>query len=390
MPPARRGELSTLDLNRALDALPADMKGWRGLIERAISHLRETTGRKQSVVILGPANSGKSTLYNQLVRSRADRSAVSAIPGTTTAARSADAGLFAIVDTPGADAAGPSGQEERERAFGAALQADLIVLLFDATHGIRGPEQTLYAEMAGLGKPLVVALNKMDLVRGERAAIVGQAATSLGLTTGEIIPVSAKSAYGLERLMTAIASREPAIVAALGEALPEYRWALAKTVIGRAASTSAAIAITPLPFLDFVPLVAIQSLMVLSIARVYSYRITVGRARELLFSLGLGFVGRTLFYELSKLGGPPGWLVAAGVASGVTVAMGYAVARWFESGTKVPLRSLRKISQDVGKEVTSGMRQQGMPTRAGVRQQVESALGDLPGLENPSAGPSPG
>ena len=152
-------------------------------------------------------------------------------------------------------------------------------------------------------------------------------------------------------------------MAALGEALPEYRWALAKTVIGRSASTAAAIAITPLPFLDFLPLVAIQSLMVLSIARVYSYRITVGRARELLFSLGIGFVGRTLFYELSKLGGPPGWLVAAGVASGVTVAMGYAVARWFESGTKVPLRSLRKISQDVGKEVTSGVRQQGMPTR---------------------------
>jgi small GTP-binding protein len=360
------------------------MKGWRGLIERSISHLRETTGSKQRVVILGPANSGKSTLYNQLVRSRTDRNPVSAIPGTTRTARSADAGLFAIVDTPGADAAGPSGQEERERAFGAAMQADMIVLLFDATHGIRGPEQMLYAEMAGLGKPLVVALNKMDLVRGERSAILAQAATALGLTTSEIIPVSAKNAYGLERLLTAIASREPAIVAALGAALPEYRWALSKTVIGRAASTAAAIAITPLPFLDFIPLVAVQSMMVLSIARVYSFKITVGRARELLFSLGLGFIGRTLFYELSKLGGPPGWLVAAGVASGVTVAMGYAVARWFESGTKVPLRSLRKISQDVGKEVASGVRVKGVPTRDRVREQVDTVLGDLPGLEDPS------
>ena len=65
-------------------------------------------------------------------------------------------------------------------------------------------------------------------------------------------------------------------------------------------------ALAPLPFLDVLPLLALQSSLVLGIARIYKYRITPARARELLATFGLGFAGRTLFQQLSKLGGPPG------------------------------------------------------------------------------------
>lgn len=375
LPDAARNELS-----RALSLLPADLKNWRGLIDQAVEHFRLALGDKQQVAIVGPANAGKSTLYNQFVRAATDRAAVSAVPGTTRRSQEADAGLFAVIDTPGADAAGAVGEAEREKALASAEAADLLILLFDATHGIRGPEQELFQRLVGLEKPIVVGLNKVDLVAHERAAVVGRAAAALGLSTEQVIPVSAKQGKGLERLLLAVAKSEPGITVALGAALPEYRWKLSQTVIGRAASTAAAIAVTPLPLADFIPLVIVQAAMVMSIARIYAYRITLRRARELIATFGLGLLARSLFYELAKLGGPPGWLVAAGVAAGTTVAMGYAAAIWFDRGERLSGEGLKRISRAVSEEVMDRLRGLGRkkPGRITLRQRVAEALEDLP------------
>src|SRR4030042_416682 len=64
------------DLGKALGLLPTAMKSWRGLIGEAMEHLRSAAGDKHRVVIVGPANSGKSTLYNTLIRSGKDRAEV--------------------------------------------------------------------------------------------------------------------------------------------------------------------------------------------------------------------------------------------------------------------------------------------------------------------------
>jgi len=375
MPPARRAELE-----RAVHLLPGDMKRWRGLIDQAVSHVRSAVGEKSRIAIVGPVNVGKSTLYNLFVRQRTDRARVSAVPGTTREAQRADAGIFTAIDTPGADAAGPLGQAERDRALSAAREADLLIVVFDASHGIRPPEKALLADLGALEKPMVVALNKMDIVGRERSGVLGTAAATLGLSSDQIIPISAKDGSGVDRLLVAIAKLEPGIVAALGEALPEYRWKLAQAVMGRAASTAAAIAITPLPIIDFIPLIAVQAAMVLSIARIYAYRITPARARELIATFGLGIFGRTLFYELAKIGGPPAWLVAAAVAAGTTVAMGTAAAVWFERGERLSGEAVGRISRTmsqgvVGRLLPFGKRK---PKRITLREQVDEALKDIP------------
>ncbi|MGH2625428.1 MAG: GTPase, partial [Anaerolineales bacterium] len=311
LPPHRRRELEG-----ALELLPPTLKGWRRLIGHAAEHLLLATGEKRQVAIVGPANVGKSTLYNQLVRSRTDRAAVAAVAGTTRVAQRADAGLFSVIDTPGADAAGAVGEVEKSKALTAAGAADVLAVLFDASRGIGEPEQRLHAEIAALGKPTVVALNKMDLVARESGAVVNQAAGVLGVAAEQILSLSAREGRGVEKLLLALARSEPGIVAALADALPEYRWRLTQAVVGRAASTAAAIAVTPWPFLSFFPLITVQSAMVLGVARIYSYRISPARVRELLATFGLGLLGRAVFYEIAKLGGPPGWLVASGVAAG--------------------------------------------------------------------------
>ncbi len=364
------------DMERVLRELPIQRKEWRTLIERAGEHLRLLTGQQRSVAIVGPANVGKSTLYNQIVLEPRDRAKVSAVPGTTRVSQTADVRLFTLIDTPGADAVGAVGEEERQRALDSAGQADVIILMFDAAHGIRASEQELFQALQALDKPMIVALNKMDLVKGERASVIGKAAADLGIGTDQISALQANKGQGVERVLLAVAKSEPGIVAALGAALPAYRWDLAQVAIGRAASTAAAIAITPLPFLDFIPLIGVQASMALSIGRIYKRKVTLARARELILTFGLGLLGRTLFYELSKLSGPPGWLVAAAVAAGTTVAIGYAVTIWFERGVKLSNESLRRISGVVGEALVERLRGFGKrrPGRVKLQDQIRQAL----------------
>jgi small GTP-binding protein len=370
-------------LTKALGLLPGDVQSWRSLIDEAIDHLRVAAGSKRNIAIVGPVNVGKSTLYNQFVRTRSEKAAVSAIPGTTRYVHQADAGLFTVIDTPGADAPGVVGEVEKERALSAANDADVLVVLFDATHGIRDPEQSLFAELLNLGKPTIVALNKIDMIKKELPQVIGRAAGSLRLPSEQLVPISAKKGTGIEKLLVAIAKSEPGIVAALGAALPEYRWKLVQTSISRAASTAAAIAITPLPFLDFFPLLGVQAAMVLSIARIHAYKITARRARELIATFGIAVLGRTLFYELSKLGGPPGWLLAAGVAVGTTTALGYAASVWFERGEKLSKDSIAKISRDVTETVVDRLKAFGRrkPKKVTLRERIEKSLEDIPPLE---------
>jgi len=372
--PTRKGLMGVLNF------LPGDMKGWRSLIDRAIEHIHQAAGSKHSVAIIGPVNAGKSTLYNQFIRSKGDRAEVSAIPGTTRVSQQADAGIFSVIDTPGADAPGVVGDVEKGRALEAAKGADVLILLFDATHGIRPPEQILFEEIKKLNKPFIVALNKMDLLKKERAVMIGKGAAALGIESSELIPISAEKGDGVERLLLAIAKSEPGIVATLGAALPEYRWKLTQAAITRAASTSAAIAITPLPFLDFFPLVGVQTSLVLTIARVYAYRITLSRARELVVAFGMGLLGRTLFYELSKIGGPPGWLLAAAVAAGTTTAMGYATAIWFERGERLSRKTMRGISRGIATTVMDRLKSLGKrrPKKATLRERIQETLEESP------------
>jgi len=371
-------------LTGALRDLPTDLGRWRELVRLALSHARLVTGDKRRVAIVGPANVGKSTLYNQLVRNAEDRAEVGAVPGTTRTSQAADAGLFAVVDTPGADAVGAVGEAEKERALAAAREADFLVVVFDAVHGVKRTELELFRELQALEHPHIVVLNKIDLVgAGARERVVGAAARNLGLAADEVVPCVAKDGTYVDRVLLAVAKAEPEIVAALGAALPEYRAQLAWSATKKAGATAAAIALAPLPILDIVPLLAVQASLVLGIARIYGQRITLARARELVVTFGLGFAGRTAFQQLSKLGGPPGWVLASAIAASTTVVIGRAAAAWFERGERATASELRAESRSLAKRMLQSLRglSRRPPPREDVRQAVEAALADAAARE---------
>jgi small GTP-binding protein len=370
-----------------LTGFPADTNLVKILVKLSSAHIRQAFGNRHRVVIVGPANVGKSTLYNQLVRNKSDQAVVSALPGTTTQNKLGDAALFSVVDTPGADAVGPMGEQEKNLALSAAAEADFLVLVFDAIQGIKKTEQELFNELSSLKKPFVVVLNKIDLVpRKDLQAVISNAARNLGLEPDQIVPIVAKDGKNLGKVLLAVAATEPEMVAALGQALPEYRWQLAWQSIVRAASISAAIALTPLPVIDFVPLVVTQSIMVVSIARIYNYKISPRRASELVATFGLGFLGRTIFQELSKLGGLPGWLLSAAIASSTTVVMGYAAVRWFEKGEKLSAEALKKLTQGMTTTLLDSLKSLGKrkPGQKGLRERITQSLESSPLAESRS------
>jgi len=359
-----------------LQAFPSKANMLQLLFKLGSDHMKMAFGNKHRIAIVGPANVGKSTLFNQLIHHKEDKAVVGPLPGTTRDTQVADAGIFAVVDTPGADAIGEVGERERQIALDAAAQADFLIIVFDAIQGIKQTELDLYLRLTNLGKPHVVVLNKQDLVKREIKVLVEYSAKALNLAPDHILPVSARNGENIPDLMKMIAATEPEIIVALGQALPQYRWQLAWRSIASAASVSAAIALTPLPIIDFLPLVVTQSVMVLGIARIYNYKITLQRARELVISFGLGFLGRSLFYELSKFTGLPGWLLSASIAVSMTVVMGYAAVIWFERGERLSNENVQQLSREFTKVFADNLKEilKRKPGKQGMKEVIEKML----------------
>ena len=91
--------------------------------------------------------------------------------------------------------------------------------------------------------------------------------------------------------------------------------------------------------------------MVMTIARIFQYKITPKRARELIGTFGLGMLGRTLFQQFSKFASVPGWLLSSAIATSMTVVMGYAAIEWFEKGERISNERFSQLSKDLSKKM---------------------------------------
>jgi len=364
------------EFENVLKSVPIQPQLLRRLIDIALRQYQIVYGKKNKIAIVGPANVGKSTLYNNLIRSKTDQAEVGPLPGTTRVNQEADAGFFSIIDTPGADAVGEVGEIEKQHALAGARQADFLIIMFDAIQGVKKTEQELFEELVEFDKPFLVVLNKIDLVKRSEERVIAKAASTLNLEPSQIVATNAKAGKNVENVVMAIAKIDPETIAALSRALPEFRWQLAWGTIVSAATTAGVIGAVPIPFVDFAPLVAVQGAMVLSIARIYQYEITLERAKELVVTFGLGFLGRTLFQQLSKLGGIPGDILAAAIAASTTVVMGYASIVWFQKGEKLTSESLQKMTKDITDILLKSIKNLGKsrPSKTALQQAIQNGL----------------
>jgi len=362
--------------------LPTSLRPLKDILFLVLDQYKPVLGNKHSVVVVGPANVGKSTLYNQLISDDKDRAEVGPVPGTTRQNQEADTGLFTVIDTPGADAVGEVGERERAIALQAAERADFLLIMFEATRGIKRYEKDLFDELLALDKPFAVVLNKMDLVpRRDRAQVRDEAARNLRLKPSQILDIVATEGTNVGRVVLAIARSEPELLAAIAEAMPMYRTKLAWQRIVPAAGAAAVVGLIPLPFVDLIPLLGIQAGLALSIARIFGCEITLRLAKELVATFGLGLMGRTAFQQLSKLGGIPGWLLSAAIAASTTMAIGYAALMWFSRGERPTPGMMQRIVTETTIYLKDQLADLGKkrPDRDTVHKRITQALNALPG-----------
>jgi len=124
---------------------------------------------------LGRPNVGKSSLSNRLLAS--DRLIVSDVPGTTRDAvelpftftgRDGRSYPFSLIDTAGIKAAtklaAPVEYFSRLRSLDAIQRADVVFLVLDALDGVTQQDKAIAGEAVKERKPIVVVVNKWDLV----------------------------------------------------------------------------------------------------------------------------------------------------------------------------------------------------------------------------------
>jgi GTP-binding protein len=225
-----RGTGDLLDAVVAHFPEPASGAGGAGEGEGRVADTEvvdESGRRVHSVALVGRPNVGKSTLFNRLIGD--ERSVVHDMPGTTRdtidTVVDTDAGPLRFVDTAGMRRAArvDSGTEYYSlvRALQAVDRSDIAVLVIDATEGVTNQDQRLAERIDAAGSPVVVLLNKWDLLdteaRHDVAVQVGRKLHFLGASP--VLNVSALTGRGVHRLTDAL----DAAIDAYGTRVPTRR-----------------------------------------------------------------------------------------------------------------------------------------------------------------------
>jgi len=161
------------------------------------------------VAIVGRPNVGKSTLFNRLVGE--DRSVVHDLAGTTrdaidTVVETED-GPIVFVDTAGMRRRSKIDDSAEYyslvRALRAIDDADIALLVIDATEGVTGQDQRLAERIDAAGCPILVLLNKWELIddpdeRLDKLADLSRKLAFIG--NAPVLKISALTGKGVHKL----------------------------------------------------------------------------------------------------------------------------------------------------------------------------------------------
>jgi len=167
--------------------------------------------RSGFIAIVGKPNVGKSTLLNAFVGR--PLSIVAAKPQTTRhrilGIVTTPAAQLIFVDTPGFHR--PKhllGRHLVRTVTSTLMDVDLVLMVFDATSGIRQEDERLVEQVALAGHPALAVINKVDVVPKPRLLPLIECCAALHPFL-EYVPVSARTGEQVERLRDVIIRQLP-------------------------------------------------------------------------------------------------------------------------------------------------------------------------------------
>jgi GTPase len=164
------------------------------------------------VTIGGQTNVGKSTLLNRLVGQKV--AIVTPRPQTTrrriVGIRSEPDAQMILIDTPGLHR--PRHQLNRrmiETAHRCLAEGEVIVAVVAASGPLADDDRAFLNDSAALGRPLIVAVNKIDRTTRERLMPIVQQISDV-TEAAEIVPISALTGENVDELVRVMKQMLPA------------------------------------------------------------------------------------------------------------------------------------------------------------------------------------
>jgi small GTP-binding protein len=302
-------------------------------------------GLNNNVVIVGQPNTGKSTLFNKIKGQQL--SAVSPQAGTTLSLVKTDFGPFTLIDTPGVDRPGHLSDTVED----GLKQASVLVFLIDATEGLQAKDRELYDVIKQMNKPVILAVNKVDVLKGGESGDQLAMEIALLLNAVGVIPISAKTGENIaEELIPAMIEASPEAAFIIGRELPQYRQVAAQRIIRNATLVSLAAGIEPIPLIDIPILLGTQIRLILRLGALYGEPLdssdAMKHARKLIATMIGGLSLRYLAEQAAKAVPFGGDFVAGAIAGGGTWAIGQVAVEYFEGGKHINPNRMRQLYSD--------------------------------------------
>lgn len=340
-------------MNQRQTWLRGIMGAWREL-ERD-EGMTQTSRQRATIILTGLYGAGKSTLYNSLQGFEVSPVSHEADSEGMIDAQE-DLGLFTLVDLPTDEQqATVSNWSSMQEAvpivpgwdmpayepmppmpgWGMSTasfvpEAELVLFVVDGQTGFEAASYRWFRRLHARGEPLIVVVNKIDLMTQEPAQVARQLARRLAVP---VVPVSASEETNLwEKLLPQMIDLCPSLSVPLGRELAPFRQQAAKQLVNRAALTCGAVGLEPLPILDMPFQLFLEIRMVMQLANLYGRSVGRGAAhrKEIILALLFGAFLRYAAQQMLKLTPFIGWFLSGLVSLIGVWLMGFLSTRYFE------------------------------------------------------------